>query len=38
LNSDQKKMMEKMQKEDNFTPNPGRNEKSFFEKMKEMFS
>ena len=38
LNSDQKKMMEKMQKEDNFVPNPGRSEKSFFEKMKEMFS
>ena len=38
LNSEQKKMMEKMQKEDNFVPNPGRSEKSFFEKMKEMFS
>ena len=38
LNSDQKKMMEKVQKEDNFVPNPGRSEKSFLEKMKEMFS
>ena len=38
LNSEQRKMMEKMQREENYAPNPGRNEKSFFEKMKEMFS
>lgn len=38
INGEQRKVMEQLQKEQNFTPNPGRNEKSFFEKMKEMFS
>ena len=38
LNADQRKMMESLQKETNFIPSPGKNEKSFFEKMREMFS
>jgi len=38
LNADQRKMMESLQEESNFIPSPGKNEKSFFDKMREMFS
>jgi molecular chaperone DnaJ len=30
-------MLEKLQGSPNFKPNPGKNEKSFFERMKEYF-
>jgi molecular chaperone DnaJ len=30
-------MLEKMQKSKNFQPNPEKNEKSFFDKVREMF-
>lgn len=35
---EEKKMLEKLQESDNFKPNPSGKEKSFFEKMKNMFS
>lgn len=38
LDKKQKDFFQKMMKNDNFTPNPSKNEKSFFEKIKEMFS
>lgn len=38
LNSEQKKMFEQMQNDPNFAPQPGKGEKSFFDKVKEMFS
>ncbi len=37
LNADEKKLMEKLRKSENFVPNPGKADKSFFEKMKEYF-
>lgn len=37
LTSEEKSMMEKLQGSPNFTPKPEKNEKSFFEKVKEMF-
>lgn len=37
LTSEEKKLMEKLRASSNFKPNPGKNEKSFFEKMKEYF-
>lgn len=37
LTSEEKKLMEKLRTSPNFKPNPGKNEKSFFEKMKEYF-
>ncbi len=37
LSSEEKKLMEKLRTSPNFKPNPGKNEKSFFEKMKEYF-
>ena len=38
LNKDQKQFFEKMMDDDNFAPHPTKSEKSFFEKVKEMFS
>ena len=38
LNKEQKQFFEKMMEDDNFKPNPSKSEKSFFEKVKEMFS
>jgi molecular chaperone DnaJ len=37
LTSEEKKLMEKLRSSPNFKPNPGKNDKSFFEKMKEYF-
>ncbi len=38
LSSEQKKILEKWRDDANFQPNPDRSDKSFFEKVKEMFS
>ncbi len=38
LNKEQKQFFEKMIVDDNFSPNPQKNDKSFFEKVKDMFS
>ena len=38
LSSDEKKILEKLKSSDNFKPHPGKNDKSFFEKMKEYFN
>jgi molecular chaperone DnaJ len=38
LSSEEKAMLEKLQQSDNFRPNPDKNEKSFFERVREMFS
>jgi molecular chaperone DnaJ len=38
LNKEQKQFFEKMINADNFVPNPEKTEKSFFEKVKDMFS
>ena len=38
LTKEQKEFFEKMKDEENFKPNPQKNDKSFFEKVKEMFS
>jgi molecular chaperone DnaJ len=38
LSSEEKKVLEKLKSSDNFKPHPGKNEKSFFEKMKEYFN
>jgi molecular chaperone DnaJ len=38
LNSDEKSMLEKLQKSENFEPHPDKSEKGFFERIKEMFS
>lgn len=38
LTSEEKAMLEKMQASDNFKPNPDKSEKSFFERVREMFS
>lgn len=38
LTKEQRKFFESMQDDDNFSPNPQQNEKSFFEKVKDMFS
>lgn len=37
LNREEREMLEKLQESPNFKPNPGKNEKSFFERMKEYF-
>lgn len=37
VNNDEKLMLEKMQESANFQPKPEKNEKSFFDKVKEMF-
>ena len=38
INSDEKKFFEKAQKSKNFQPQPSKNDKSFFDRVKEMFS
>jgi len=38
ITSEEKEMLEKLSKSENFKPNPGKNEKSFFDKVKEAFS
>jgi molecular chaperone DnaJ len=38
LSSDEKSMLERMSNSPNFKPNPDKNQKSFFDKMREMFS
>lgn len=38
LNREQKEFFEKMQSDDNFAPKPEKSDKSFFEKVKDMFS
>ena len=37
LNREEKAMLEQLQDSENFKPNPGKNDKSFFERMKEYF-
>jgi molecular chaperone DnaJ len=37
VNSEEKAMLEKMQQSERFKPNPEKNEKSFFDRVKEMF-
>ena len=38
LNKEQRQFFEKMSEDENFTPNPNISDKSFFEKVKDMFS
>lgn len=38
VNSDEKAMLEKLAKSENFQPKPDKSEKSFFDKVREMFS
>ena len=38
VSAEEKQMLEKMQESQNFTPKPEKNDKSFFEKVREMFS
>ena len=38
VNGDEKSMLEKMSHSNNFKPNPEKNQKNFFDKMREMFS
>lgn len=38
LNKEQKEFFEKMQNDENFSPKPEKSDKSFFEKVKDMFS
>ena len=38
LNKEQRDFFERMVGDDNFSPNPEKNDKSFFEKVKDMFS
>lgn len=38
VSAEEKEMLEKMQASENFAPNPEKNEKSFFDKVREMFS
>lgn len=38
VNGDEKSMLEKMSHSNNFKPNPDKNQKNFFDKMREMFS
>ncbi|MGB1042356.1 MAG: molecular chaperone DnaJ [Tenacibaculum sp.] len=38
LTKEQRNFFEEMQEDDNFSPNPQKNDKSFFEKVKDMFS
>ena len=37
LSSDEKELLEKLRNSDNFQPNPGKSDKSFFEKVREYF-
>ena len=38
LNKEQKQFFQKMLEDENFTPNPDKSDKSFFEKVKDMFA
>ena len=38
LNKEEKKLLEELQKHENFQPNPTKQERGFFDKMKEMFN
>jgi molecular chaperone DnaJ len=38
ISAEHQKMFEEMQKDEAFDPNPGRSDKSFFDKVKEMFT
>lgn len=38
LTSDEKKILEKLREHKNFQPNPGKDEKGFFDRMKDMFN
>ncbi len=38
LSSEEKEILEKLKSSPNFTPNPGKSDKGFFEKVKDMFS
>ena len=38
LNKEQREFFQRMQNNEHFTPNPDKNDKSFFEKVKDMFS
>jgi molecular chaperone DnaJ len=38
LSSEEKKILEKLRESENFKPHPGKNDKGFFEKMKEYFN
>ncbi|AFJ90536.1 DnaJ C-terminal domain-containing protein [Blattabacterium sp. (Blaberus giganteus)] len=38
INDEQRKFFEKMRKNENFLPHPGNSEKSFFDRVREMFS
>ena len=38
VSAEEKQMLEKLQQSQNFTPKPEKNDKSFFEKVREMFS
>ena len=38
LNKEQKEFFERMANDENFQPNPEKSDKSFFEKVKDMFS
>jgi molecular chaperone DnaJ len=37
LTKDEKALLEKLRESPNFQPNPGKSDKSFFERMKEFF-
>ncbi|MEI6508672.1 MAG: molecular chaperone DnaJ, partial [Bacteroidota bacterium] len=37
LSIEEKEMLEKMRNSDNFKPHPGKNDKGFFDRMKEYF-
>lgn len=37
LNNEERELLEKLKESQNFKPNPGKNEKSFFDRMKEYF-
>ncbi|WP_353132010.1 molecular chaperone DnaJ [Pseudopedobacter sp.] len=37
LNNEERELLEKLRASENFRPNPGKNEKSFFDRMKEYF-
>ena len=38
MNKEQKEFFERMRDEEHFKPNPDKNQKSFFDKVKDMFS
>ncbi len=38
LNSEERKILEKLRESENFKPKPGKSEKSFFEKMRDIFT